>query len=248
LEVRIKNLKLLLCQLAIALLLGSFLWSPTHALWQTLDTAVFKFLNRTLEGHPWIQIFWAFVNHRKTDLVEDAVFLLFLILGVRAAPKGQRIRRTAQFIFCIILAGSIIHFVNRTYLKHHVLIPRESPSLVITPCIRLSDEVPWMIVKDETVASFPGDHATTLFLFAGLYTFFAGRKLGKYACLYTLFRLLPRLIVGAHWLSDIVVGSGSIALFFLSWTLFTPFHRFVIDRLEKFLNLWKHYETKKDLV
>lgn len=242
---------LLLCHVAIAVLLGSFLWPPARTIWGSLDTAVFKSLNHTLEGHPWVQLFWAFVNHRKADLVEDAVFLLFFILAIKAAPKEKRLRRAAEFIFCIALAGSLIYYVNRTLLREHVLIPRESPSLVVTPCVRLSKEVPWLLVKDETAASFPGDHATTLILFSVLYTYFAGRKLGAYACLYAIFRTLPRLIVGAHWFSDIVVGSGCLALFFLSWALCTPFHTWTIDRIEKILLFMSRRisnEVEKDLI
>ena len=237
---------LLLCHVGVALLLGSFLWPVTFPFWQSLDISIFKFLNHTLEGHPWIQVFWALVNHKKADLVEDAIFLLFFILSIRATPKEKRIRRTAEFIFCILIAGSLIHFVNRSFLKSHVLIPRVSPSLVITPCVRLSQEVPWMSVKDETVTCFPGDHATTLLLFSILYTFFAGRKLGLYAALYAIFRLLPRLIVGAHWASDSIVGSGSLVLFFMSWVLCTPFHTWIIDRIEKILIIRRTHEIEKD--
>ena len=237
---------LFLCHLAIAVLLGSFLWPATFALWQSFDTLVFKTLNHTLEGHPWVQVFWAFINHRKADLIEDGIFLLFFILAIRAAPKEKRLRRTAEFIFCIIVASCLILFVNRILLRSYVLIPRESPSLVVTPCIRLSKEVPWMIVKDETVACFPGDHATTLLLFTFLYAFFAGRKFGLYASLYAVFRILPRLIVGAHWLSDIIVGSGCLALFFLSWALCTPFHTRFIDTIEKILTFRRRNEIEKD--
>jgi len=238
---------LLLCLLSASLLLGSFLWPPTFALWQSLDTAIFKFLNQTLEGHPWAQVFWALVNHKKADLVEDAVFLFFIILAIRSAPK-ERIRRTAQFLFCLILVGSFIYFVNRTLLRTHTFIPRVSPSLVVTPCVRVSQEVPWLVVKDETVASFPGDHATTLIFFAVLYTFYAGRKLGTYAILYAIFRALPRLILGAHWFSDIIVGSGCLVLFFLSWVLCTPFHTWMIHKIEKVLTLRRPHEIEKDPV
>lgn len=238
---------LIVSHLAILFLLGTFLWPATFSLWQSLDTYIFKALNHTLEGHPWVQVFWAFVNHKKADLVEDLVFLIFFIIGIRAAPKEKRLRRTAEFIFCILLAGALIYFVNRTFLKNHILIPRESPSLVVTPCVRLSEEIPWMVVKDETVDSFPGDHATTLLLFSITYTFFAGRRLGIYAILYVIFRMLPRLIVGAHWFSDIAVGSGCLALFFLSWALCTPFHSWFIDRIEKMLNLLRRsHEIEKN--
>jgi membrane-associated phospholipid phosphatase len=238
---------LLFCHLAIVVLLGSFLWPVTRAYWEIVDVAVFKFLNGTLLDHPWVQLFWAFVNHKKADLVEDAIFLFFFILAVVKAPQDQKIRRTAQFIFTVLLAGTLIYFVNRTLLREHVLIPRESPSLVVTPCVRLSQEIPWLTIKDETVACFPGDHATTLFLFAVLYTFFAGKRLGIYACLYAVFRLLPRLIVGAHWFTDIVVGTTCLVLFLLSWSLCTPLHTWMIDKIERLMKLFAH-ETKKDLV
>lgn len=239
---------LLLSLSAILFLLGSFLWPPTFALWQTLDTAIFKSLNLTLKGHPFVQVFWACVNHKRADLVEDAIFLLFFILAIYAAPKEKRIRRTAEFLFCILLAGSVIYFVNRTLLRNHVLIPRISPSLVVTPCIRLSKELPWMLVKDETIASFPGDHATTLLFFTVLYSFYAGRRLGTYAAFYAIFRILPRLIVGAHWTSDIIVGSGCLVLFFLSLSLCTPFHIWMIDRIEKILTVRRIHEIEKDSV
>ena len=70
---------LLICLSTALILLGSFFWPVTFALWQSLDTAIFKTLNHTLEGHPWAQVFWACVNHKKADLVEDAVFLLYAL-------------------------------------------------------------------------------------------------------------------------------------------------------------------------
>jgi membrane-associated phospholipid phosphatase len=236
---------LFLCFAAIFFLLGTFLWPPTFALWQRFDTAAFKFLNHSLEGHPWTQIFWAAVNHKKADLVEDGVFLLFFILAIYTAPQEKRMRRTAEFIFCVLLAGCLIYFINRTLLRSYTLIPRESPSLVVTPCVRLSKEVPWMIIKDETTTCFPGDHATTLLLFSVLYSFYAGRKLGTIASLYALFRILPRLIVGAHWASDIIVGSGCLVLFSLSLVLCTPFHLWCIAKIEKIITR-RPYEVEKD--
>lgn len=240
-EILRKNVKkFALCFLFIGLLLGSFFWPTRETTWETLDVAIFKFLNGTLEGSRSLQTFWALLNHKKADLVEDAVFLAFFIIAIISAPRSERLRRAAQFIFTILVAGSIIYFVNRIFLREHILIPRMSPSLVVTPCIRVSQELPWLLVKDETLASFPGDHATTLLLFATFYTFFAGWRLGKYACLYAAFRMLPRLFLGAHWLSDIIVGSGSLVLFFVALTLCTPFHHWIIAGIERGLLICKN--------
>lgn len=138
----------------IAFLLTTFLSPWTEPLWTWLDLAIFKTLNGTLEGNKFLQYFWALINHKKMDLVEDAVFLLFFIWGVVSTPKDQRWKKTAQFIFCILLAGSVIFFVNRNFLRYNVLIPRDSPSLTV-PCFRITEHIPWKDLKDETIASFP---------------------------------------------------------------------------------------------
>lgn len=243
-----KYKSLILSHLFIAFLLGTFFWPVTRPAWEFLDIAVFKFLNQLLENSPFTQIFWGFVNHKKADLVEDAFFLAFFIVAIVKAPPGEKLRRTSQFLFCIIVAGSIIYFFNQILLREHLLLPRASPSLVISPCVRLSQEIPWLPTKDATLGSFPGDHATTLLLFATFYTLYAGKKAGLYAALYTIFRMLPRLILGAHWLSDIAVGSSAIVLFFLSWIFCTPFQAWAVDKIEIFLKLWKKNETQQKTV
>jgi membrane-associated phospholipid phosphatase len=248
-EVLLKNLmkwkSFIVCQLIIFALVGSFLWPVTRHFWNILDIAIFKSLNGTLIDHSFAQHFWAFVNHKKADLVEDFVFLFFFIIGIRKAP--DKWRRSAQFIFMILVAGSCIYFVNRTLLRAHIIFPRESPSLVVTPCVRVSEQIPWLTIKDETAASFPGDHATTLLLFAALYSFFAGKRLGIFAWGYAIFRLLPRLVLGAHWFSDIAVGTTALVLILLSWTLCTPFHSWVIDKIEAAMKLFKHETKEKPL-
>ncbi len=214
----------------IALLCFTFFHPSFRPIWETVDIAIFKFLNGTLRGNKFLQYFWATLNHKKMDLVEDVIFLLFFIWGVVSAPKEERWKKTVQFICIIALATTVIHFVNRTYLKYHNPFPRESPSLVVTPCVRISEEIPWKYVKDETIASFPGDHATTLLLFGILFTAYVPKPLARIAWIYIILRILPRMVLGAHWFSDIAVGSLSIALFFTSCFLYSPLYK---------LSLWQ---------
>ena len=217
----------------IAFLLTSFLSPWTAPLWNTLDRAVFKALNGTLEHNTFLQYFWGIINHKRMDLVEDMIFLLFFIGGIKEAARGQRWKKTAEFIAVILLAASVIFFINRNLLRYNVFLPRESPSLVVTPCVKITNEIPWEGLKDETIASFPGDHATTLLLFGFLFSAFASKRLAKAAWIYVIFRSLPRLVVGAHWLSDIAVGSMTIALFFAACFLYTPLGRVTIGIIER---------------
>lgn len=213
---------LLLSLGVIAFLWATFLSPGTAQLWQTVDTALFKALNGMLKDNKMLQYFWAAINHKTMDLVEDVVFLLFFAWGIKAAPKEMRWKKATQFLVVILLAGSVIFFINRNLLRHAALFPRESPSLVVSPCVKITEEITWVGLKDETIASFPGDHATTLLLFGFLFSAFVPRKLALCAWAYVLFRILPRLVVGAHWFSDIAVGSVTISLFFAACFLYTP--------------------------
>ncbi len=217
----------------IAFLWISFLSPWTSHFWQTLDLAVFKTLNGALRGNTFLKYFWALVNHKRMDLVEDVIFLLFFIWGIKDAPKELRWKKTAEFIFIILLAACVVFFINRNLLRYNVFIPRESPSLVVSPCVKITQEIPWQGLKDETIASFPGDHATTLLLFGFLFSAFVPRRLAMAAWGYVIFRSLPRLVVGAHWLSDIAVGSVTIALFFAACFLYTPLGTLAIGIIER---------------
>ena len=217
----------------LALLWATFLHPWTQPLWDAVDLGIFKFLNGMLHNNKPLQYFWAAINHKRMDLVEDVVFLLFFIWGIKTAPRELRWKKASQFLFVVLLAGSVIFFINRTLLRHNTFVLRDSPSLVVSPCVKITHEIPWIGLKDETLASFPGDHATTLLLFGFLFAAFVPRRLATVAWLYVIFRTLPRLVVGAHWFSDVAVGSLSIALFFAACFLYTPLGTVIINLIEK---------------
>lgn len=212
-----------------ALFVVASLWLPlTGPLWKIIDVAFFKWINQSLDGNPNWQIFWACANHKWADWVEDVVILGFFIAYVRMGGKTLRPKKIAELLFCVLYIAAILYFVNTLLFRETIKIPRMSPSLVVDSSIRLSELIPWMKIKDSATRSFPGDHATTAILFAASYAYLARGKLAVFACLYSIFLCMPRLITGAHWLSDILIGSGAIALIFLSWAFCSPlFNRFV---------------------
>ncbi len=224
--------RLLLCShLAIILLLLSFFFS----FWQPIDQAVFAFLNRMLQNHSTWQIFWAISNHSFIDWIEDLFILGFYCLSIFSSSKLDRKKRVWQFIFCLIFIAFTILLINRLLCRDILRLRRSSPTFSVEGSLRLSQLLPWLDIKDSSSKSFPGDHATTALLFGVTYAFFAGRRFGFYGLLFSLFLCLPRLMVGAHWFSDLVVGSGSIVLFAMSWLLFTPLGRIGPNILQKIL-------------
>lgn len=213
---------LFLLQTLLALLLASLLWPKTAVYWQKLDIAFFKLINQSLLNSPYWQVFWACANHKYADWVEDLCILAFFTLWVQKSPSSLRKIRIAQLLFCVLYITFILFFVNRIIFRDFIVIPRPSPSLVVENSVMLSQEIPWMKIKDMSNTSFPGDHATTALLFAASFSYLAGWRFAIAAWIYAAFLCMPRLITGAHWLSDVIVGSGGITLFFLSIAFCTP--------------------------
>ncbi len=230
---------LFLAHLCIILLVVSFFAPITRNLWQWIDTAFFTFFNHILANAPYlVKVGCAILNHKLTDWGEDIVFILFISAAIYKTAPEKRLHKTAQFIFSIFLAASIIFFINKMLFHEILEVKRMSPTLSIQNPFRLSHFLSFIKVKDASSMSFPGDHGTTLLLFCSLYHYFSpSKKLKRFALFYSMFRALPRLVVGAHWLSDIFVGGAAITLFCLSWALCTPFQYWATKNIENML-LW----------
>ncbi len=230
-----KPRQLLFWLLFMALLIASFSLPATAVYWKKLDHAFFRFFNGSLRGNPGWQTFWALANHKLADWLEDICFLTLYIVYVRKARKELRLQKTSELIFMVIYIALVIYLINRVLFRLYWHIHRESPTLVVDGCVRLSEEITWLTVKDDSNKSFPGDHGTTALLFAASYFYFAGWRLGLIAAFYGAFLCLPRLVTGAHWLSDVIVGGGSITILFLSLAFCTPLMRTCSAKIENFL-------------
>lgn len=231
-----------LCHLLIAFLLTTFLCPYTKVFWDHLDRGFFHLLNDPMENRRWLQYFWAFSNHKMADWVEDGVYLLFFASYIVIPSEKSKSRKTAEVLFSILLISIIVFFINRILFREHIRLYRDSPTLVIDHCVRLSQEIPWLSIKDFSLKCFPADHATTAILLGFTYSFLVRGKLRLLACLYSCYLCLPRMATGAHWLSDVLVGSGTIALFFLSWAYCLPVQKTVVGWLERLFSLFR---TKK---
>lgn len=222
----------LLIHLGVTLLFASWLWPVTYVYWHAADKAVFYFLNEAVDDQPLSQIFWAIANVRATDLIGAifmAVFLLLFILDGKTAP--ERKERLTKMLFLCIWGELGILFAKEAvdaFIQKYQLL-RDSPTVIYSDAVMLSDAVPWLKVKDFSRSCFPGDHAEiviqwTIFVFA-----LCGARYGFLALPASIFFVLPRFIGGAHWLSDAMVGSTSIALVVFAWAMFSPLHRYTMN-------------------
>lgn len=208
---------------ALALLLLLSLFSPlTRPMWSAIDLHCFRLLNGSLKGRPFLQQFWAMANHSWADWFEDICILGFYVAAVLKAAPEKRKERIFQLLFCLLLTAVTILVINRFLCRDLLKLRRKSPTKLLPDVINLAELVPWISFKVNTSKSFPGDHATSALMFAFSYAYFIRGKLAIGAIAYGIFLCLPRLVVGAHWLSDAIVGSGAIVILSLSWALCSP--------------------------
>lgn len=211
----------------------SWIFPPTALLWEKIDAQTFYFLNHSVEDSPLMQMFWALANVKITDLFGAIFMASFSLIYVFDHGKEVAKERLAQFLYVCLCCEIGILFVKELLFPILVSINflRDSPSLVFHDAIRLSEVIPWLKIKDHSHWSFPGDHAFIALQWAGFITFFCGWRYGILACLSSIFFILPRLIAGAHWLTDAVIGSFSIAIIILAWATATPAYPFAMKYL-----------------
>ena len=85
---------------------------------------------------------------------------------------------------------------------------------------KMEDEE-FMEIKDRSSRSFPGDHASVLLLWTVFLSLFARGKRLLLVWLTGTLLILPRLVAGAHWLSDNLAGGGFVVMQTLAWGYYT---------------------------
>ena len=234
---------LITVHLIVGLLLASWFFPPTLAIWTFLDYKVFYFLNSWIETSFFWQHFWAIASYHQLDWFHDLIMLFFFSFYFVNAPKGEGAKRVANIIFCILVVGFVIYFLNKNFFPNVLDYHRDSPTVVCEDAVRLTHKVDWLRFKDKSHRSYPGDHGTTALAFTfGVY-FFQGRKMGILATLYAVFFCLPRLIAGAHWLTDILMGSLPVAFLTLAWTVGTPLLRIGSEKIENLIKKYKLHQV-----
>ncbi|HCD1616894.1 TPA: phosphatase PAP2 family protein [Serratia marcescens] len=224
-----RNLPLILFfnLLGVALFLSWFL-PANHGGWFTLDSAIFFFFNRHLATDPTFLHLVAITNNRAFDVISLlAMGLLYLYFYLKQDAAG---RRRLVITGVVMLLTAVV--LNQ--LGHLLPVKHPSPTLTFDNIHRVS-ELTGIPTKDASGDSFPGDHGMMLIIFSCFMLRYFGRGAFAVALLITLVFSLPRVMIGAHWFTDIAVGSLSVVLVGASWVLMTPCSDWIVDRLNRLL-------------
>lgn len=202
----------------LALLLF-FSWSLGY--WQALDDGTFWLFNDWLrQSASWAE--WvALANQRWVDGMAAILMSLFILRFCLSVSGRERVR-----VLCLVLIMGMA-FSMQAALGKLLPIERVSPTLSYDNAARVSQLMPDIRTKDASGDAFPSDHGigfATFLLFA-CYRF-PRRYLYAIVPL-VLLMAMPRLLSGAHWLTDFLCGSVPLALITGAWLFHTP----LADRL-----------------
>ncbi|MBP1131269.1 MULTISPECIES: phosphatase PAP2 family protein [unclassified Serratia (in: enterobacteria)] len=213
--------------LGIALFLSWFL-PANHGVWFTVDSSIFFFFNRHLATDSNFLHLVAITNNRAFDVMSLlAMGLLYLFFYLQQNAAG---RRRLLITGVVMLLTAVV--LNQ--LGHLLPVKHPSPSLSFENINRVS-ELTGIPTKDASSDSFPGDHGMMLMIFSCFMLRYFNCRAFIVALLITLVFSLPRVMIGAHWFTDIAVGSLSVVLVGASWCLMTPFSDVLIQRLNDML-------------
>ncbi len=194
----------------------SYAWSGLDVWWAYLDEKIFWYFNILIAERPAWRELIAVSNLRIFDAV--ALAAMGTIYGWYFLKGDCRRRRQLICIGLTILVAAVLVKISAQKI---MLFEHPSPTLHFEGANRLSELSP-LSPKDASGNSFPGDHGLMLLVFSGFAARYLGRRAFLIALLVAVIFSLPRVAGGAHWSSDILVGSIGYTLLFLPWLLLTP--------------------------
>ena len=219
---------LLLNAAGLALFLSWYL-PVNHGFWFPVDSGIFHFFNEQLVKSKVILWLVAITNNRAFDGCSLlAMGCLMLSFWLKEDATGRR--RIILIGLVMLLTAVVINQLAQGLMP----VKRSSPSLFF-PNIHRVSELLNISTKDASKDSFPGDHGMMLLIFASFMLRYFGKKAFAVALIIVVVFAFPRVMIGAHWLTDIVIGSLSAVLIGVPWVLMTPLSDRLIALFDRYL-------------
>lgn len=222
------SLIILLNAAGLALFLSWYL-PVNHGFWFTIDSGIFHFFNQKLvESHAFL--WWVTItNNRAFDGCSLlAMGGLMLSFWLKEDASGRR--RIVIIGLVMLLTAVVLNQLGQALIP----VKRASPTLSFEHIYRVS-ELLHIPTKDASKDSFQGDHGMMLLIFSAFMLRYFGKTAGIIALIIFVVFAFPRVMIGAHWFTDIVVGSLTVILIGLPWWLMTPLSDRAIALFENYL-------------
>jgi membrane-associated phospholipid phosphatase len=207
----------------------SWMFEPTRGLWLYIDNVSFWFFNDSLKnGGDGYRYFWALVNMQEFDKVVAVLLLgIFVVHGI---SKGKALwgRHFGIMVAMFVVLGIWTGYGNHTGIGQLLPFERLSATLEYPDSFRLAQWSTELKTKDASADSFPGDHGMILLIVAGFVAYYFSRNYAWFAFILAVIGTMPRVVAGAHWVTDEVVGAIFIAMLALSWNFHTPAGEYMV--------------------
>ena len=225
---------LILCNLLGLLLMTSWILEPTRSLRMALDAKAFWAMNNSLSwGSGW-QTFWAIANNRAFDLAAAASMGGLFAHQALWSDRGRLKHYLALGLFLLVTLLVVAQ------IGKGLPIERPSATAHFPNALHLSELVPNIPTKDYSGDSFPGDHGLVLLLCTGFAFIYLSSIHSLLALFFMVIFTLPRLMSGAHWLTDEIVGALAIGAVTLGWLFATPLHSYALGWFERRVGIEKN--------
>ncbi len=225
-----QKLKKILPLTIALLLLPLAFYLRTTPLFKEIDIALAYFFNNIIRYNPWLHDTCAYLNSKMGNWLYDVVIAFFIIPYICFGKKEKWLERLLNTILIVALS-LFTYFIFNRYLTRHLHFKSFSPTGVLPDLFRLSSVISWTKVKEFSSVSYPSDHGSTIFMFVLSTYYLMGRRIGFLAIIASIPFALPRLLVGAHWSSDLLLGSLPLAIFNLAWFFYTPVYKTLLQTL-----------------
>ncbi|RKS87002.1 lipid-A kinase [Orbus hercynius] len=213
-------------------LLFSQYYTYRQGFWFNIDSDVFHYFNQFLDGsHQGFLYLIAITNHRSFDIVSFLAMALLYFCYFHKQNNANKRRMIVIGLMMLIMAVCIKQWGRFIPIAH------ESPTLYFEqfePVNRIS-KLTHFGTKDASGDSFPGDHGMMLMIFAAFMWRYFGLKAFIQSAIVVVIFSAPRIIAGAHWFTDVYVGSLAITSIVLSWFLITPASDYLANVLLRFM-------------
>jgi len=240
------------------------LWSSfalTANIFDDLDYGLFYFLNNLLHNDLW-SFFCAILNTRYVDLISGLTLLSIAIAFVLHGGKYCILRRIIMFasISVFIMFSSYLsqyfflgverisptreHFGGSKYMRRRIMTKMEKKGIKMN-IVFINHKHKNIKTKDGSNITFPSDHGIVLFaFFIGIF-FYSGMKLGFISLFISILFSIPRLLSGAHFITDTIVGTFVVLLISTAIFYTTPLHIYVIKILRVIIHKLLHKKILK---
>jgi membrane-associated phospholipid phosphatase len=206
-----------------------------YQIWDKIDLSIAISFNAFFKDKLFLQKIVAFVNSRYGDWSYETIVAFIYIFSAFKKDKEER-KKTLFFLLIVIAITVLVQIgVNSIICRKVLSLSRLSPSHVFNLPVDFSVfNFPHNHIF--TNHSFPSDRSTTLIICV-LFSFSFLKKFpASLILILSIISASSRLIVGAHWMSDIILGGFIISFFIWIITPSKMLHKMLEKRINRSYN------------